>query len=200
MAAFACILEKEIERMVGGGKLVAATNAASTRGATIVSESNVEQQEQDGRADFDFFIGSWKFHNRCLREWLKGSTSWEAFGGTSVSRKILGGLGHIEEVTLERASGATEEMAVRLFDPQTQQWSIYVADNRNGFDPRPVIGAFKDGRIEGYSYEPWEGKYIFRRVIWSEITATSFHWEQAFSADGGTTWETNWIADFVRSD
>ena len=165
-----------------------------------MSESTFTQQEQDGRADFDFFIGSWKLRNRVLREWLKGSTSWEEFDGASVARKILGGLGHIEEVTLERASGATEELVVRLFDPQTQQWSVYEADNRTGFDPRPVIGACKDGRIEGYAHVPWEGKYIFRRVIWSDITATSFHWEQAFSADGGKTWETNWIADFVRSD
>jgi hypothetical protein len=183
-----------------GGKLVVATNTTSTRGGKIVSKSNVKPQEQDGRADFDFFIGSWKIQHRCLREWLKGSTSWEAFGGTSIARKILGGLGHIEEYTLEHASGATEGMVVRLFDPQTQQWSVYEADDRNGFDPRPVIGAFKDGCIEGYSYEPWEGKYIFRRVIWSETTTTSFHWEQAFSADGGKTWDINWIADFVRGD
>ncbi|HEY7093280.1 MAG TPA: DUF1579 domain-containing protein [Ktedonobacterales bacterium] len=164
-----------------------------------MSEPNSKHQEQDGRTDFDFFIGSWKFRNRCLREWLKGSTSWEEFGGASVARKILGGLGHIEEYTLEYASGAREGLAIRLFDPQTQQWGVYEADT-NGFDPRPVIGAFKDGRIEGYSHQSWEGKYIFRRVIWSEITAISFHWEQAFSADGGKTWETNWIADFVRSD
>ena len=117
-----------------------------------------------------------------------------------MSRTILGGLGHIEEVTLERESGVTEELAVRLFDPQTQQWRIYLADSSNGFEARPVIAARRDGRIEGYAYEPWEGTYIFRRVIWSKITATSFHWEQAFSADGGATWETNWIADFVRSD
>jgi len=154
----------------------------------------------NSREDYDFFIGSWKIRCRNLPERLKGSTSWEEFEGTTVARKILGGLGHIEEYTLERASGATEGMVVRLFDPHTQQWSVYEADDRNGFDPRPVIGAFKDGRVEGYSHEPWEGKFIFRRVIWSEITATAFHWEQAFSADGGTTWETNWIADFVRSD
>src|SRR5579872_3372657 len=109
--------------MVGGGKLVAAPNAASTRGGKIVSESTFEQREQDGRADFDFFIGSWTVRHRCLREWLKGSTSWEEFGGTSVARKILGGLGHIEEVTLQRASWATEELLVRLFDPHTRQWS-----------------------------------------------------------------------------
>jgi hypothetical protein len=186
--------------LVGGGKPVAATSAASTRGGKIVSKSTFTQPEQDGRADFDFFMGSWTLRNRVLREWLKGSTSWEEFGGASVARKILGGLGHIEEVTLERASGVTEELVVRLFDPQTQQWSVNEADNRTGFDPRPVIAAFKNGRIEGYAHMPWEGKYIFRRVIWSDITATSFHWEQAFSADGGKTWETNWIADFVRSD
>jgi len=149
---------------------------------------------------FDFFIGSWKVRHRCLQEWLKGSTSWEEFADTSVARAILGGLGHIEEVTLERTSGATEELAVRFFDPRTQQWRIDEADNGNSFNSRPVVGAFKDGRVEGYSHELWEGKFIFRRVIWSEITATAFHWEQAFSADGGTTWETNWIADFVRSD
>lgn len=165
-----------------------------------MSESTFTRQEQDGRADFDFFIGSWKLRNRVLREWLRGSTSWEEFGGVSVSRKLLGGLGHIEEVTLERASGITEEVVARFYDPQTQQWSIYEADSGSGFSSRPVIATFKDGRIVGYSHEPWEGKHIFRRVTWSEITAASFHWEQAFSADGGTTWETNWIADFTRSE
>ena len=165
-----------------------------------MSESAFTQQERDGRADFDFFIGSWKVQHRSLREPLKGATSWEEFGGASVARKVLGGLGHIEEVTLERESGAIEELVARLFDPQTRQWRIYEADSGNGFASQPVIATCKDGRIEGYSYEPWEGTYIFRRVIWSEITGASFHWEQAFSADGGKTWETNWIADFARSD
>jgi hypothetical protein len=169
------------------------------RGGTIVSESTLALQEPDGQSAFDFFIGSWILRNRCLREWLKGSTTWDEFGGASVARKILGGLGHIEEVTLERATGTAEELVVRLFDPQSQQWSIYEADKTSGFNPGPVIGSFKDGRVEGYAFERWEGKYIFRRVIWSEITATSFHWEQAFSVDGGTSWETNWIADFARS-
>src|SRR5260370_42543229 len=110
--------------MVGDSKLIAATNAASTRGGTIVSESNVKQQEQDGRADFDFFIGSWKFRNRGLREWLKGTTSWEAFGGTAVARKILGGLGQIAEGTPQRESGAAEELGFSRFHPPTQQSGI----------------------------------------------------------------------------
>ena len=122
-----------------------------------MSESKATQPKPDGRADFDFFIGSWKLRNRCLREWLKGSTSWEVFEGTSVSRAILGGLGHIEEVRLKRASGVIEELAVRLFDPQTQQWRIYLADSSNGFEARPVIAARRDGRIEGYAYESFPG-------------------------------------------
>jgi hypothetical protein len=180
-------------------KRIIAVEAESTRGGTLVSESNSVQQNQDGRADFDFFIGSWKMQNRILRERLVGSTAWEEFDGVTVAHKILGGIGHIEEYTYQRASGATEGLAMRLFDPATQQWSVYVADNRNGLDPRPAIGTFKDGRFVAYSYEPWKGRYIFCRMIWSAITSTSFHWEQAFSADGGSTWETNWIADFVRS-
>ncbi|HEU5367062.1 MAG TPA: hypothetical protein VFU69_01305 [Ktedonobacterales bacterium] len=163
-----------------------------------MSEPRTIQQEQDGRADFDFFIGTWKVHNRRLRERLKRSTSWEEFPGTTVARKILGGLGNIEEFTMERASGPGKGMTMRFFDPGSQQWNIYLADSVNGFDPHPAIGEFKDGRGEFYSHEPFEGKHIFCRVIWSEITPTSCHWEQAFSADGGQTWETNWITDFER--
>jgi len=173
-----------------------------------VSESTVEttvasslkQSESDGRGDFDFFIGSWTIQSRRLREWLKGSTSWDELRGASVVRKVLGGLGHIEEATLDGGSEIAEELVVRLFDPTTRQWSVYEADGGNGFDPHPIIARSKYGRMEGYAHIPWEGAYIFRRVVWSEITGDSFHWEQAFSADGGVTWETNWIADFVRTD
>lgn len=154
--------------------------------------------QQDGRADFDFFIGSWKVRNRRLRERLKGSTSWEEFGGTTVARKILDELGNIEEFTMERASGPTKGLTLRFFNPQSRQWSIYLADSVNGLDTRPAIGEFKQGRGEFYSQEFFEGRSIFCRVIWSEITANSCHWEQAFSTDGGKTWEINWINDFER--
>jgi len=157
-----------------------------------------DNQEQDGRADFDFFMGSWKAHNRNLPERLKGSTAWEAFGSTTVARKILGGLGNFEEFTIDFPAGPRAGITLRVFDQESQQWSIYPADTKYGFQSQPMIGAFKEGRGEFYSHEPWAGKHIWCRVIWSEITATSCHWEQAFSADGGRTWETNWITDFER--
>jgi hypothetical protein len=89
-------------------------------------------------------------------------------------------------------------MTLRVFDPRSRQWHIYLADGVYGFDPRPAIGEFRNGRGEFYSHEPFEGRYILCRMIWSEITPISCHWEQAFSADGGSTWETNWISDFER--
>jgi hypothetical protein len=155
-------------------------------------------QQQDGRADFDFLMGRWNVHHRCLRERLKDSTSWVEFEGTTVARKILGGLGNIDENILQRASGPVEAIAMRFFDPRSGQWSIYWADSVNGFQPPPVIGGFKDGRGEFYSQESFEGKSVFCRFIWSEMTANACRWEQAFAADGGKSWETNWIMEFTR--
>ncbi|QBD76007.1 hypothetical protein EPA93_08310 [Ktedonosporobacter rubrisoli] len=159
----------------------------------------IEQaSKQDGRTDFDFFMGTWKVHNRRLRERLKGSTSWEEFEGKTVARKILGGLGNFEEFTMERESGAGEGITLRIFNPESGQWSVYLGNNVSGFDPQPAIGEFRDGRGEFYSQEFFAGKSIFCRVIWSAIAQGSWQWEQAFSTDGGKTWETNWISTFER--
>jgi hypothetical protein len=153
---------------------------------------------RDGLADFDFLMGSWKVHHRRLRERLKGSTEWEEFEGTVTARKILGGRGNFDEGTMDRASGPVHGTSLRLYDPQSRQWSIYWADSVNAFVPIATVGEFKDGRGEFYDYEPFEGRMIFCRFIWSRITPTSCQWEQAFSADGGVTWETNWVMTFTR--
>lgn len=163
-----------------------------------MTEANAQQQRQDGRADFDFIIGRWNVHHRRLRERLKGSTAWEAFEGTTVDRSILGGLGNIGEATVDRASGPLNLMSMRLFDPELQQWSVYFANSAQGTLTIPMLGGFTQGRGEFYAHEGFEGKPIFSRLIWSNITATSCRWEQAFSADGGSTWETNWIMELTR--
>ena len=156
------------------------------------------QQEQDGRADFDFEVGRWQVHSRRLQEWLKGSTDWEAFEGISAARKVLGGLGMIDEITNERTSGPIQGMTLRLFDPQAKQWSVYFAESVHGTLTTPLIGKFQDGRGVFYAYEPISGHHLLSRYLWMDITPTSYRWEQAFSADGGSTWETNWIQDHVR--
>jgi hypothetical protein len=154
--------------------------------------------ERDGRADFDFLMGRWDVRHRRLRERLKGSTSWEEFAGTSIARPLLGGLGNIDENIMERAGGRMEGMTLRLYDPLSQQWSLYWADSVNAVLQPPMIGGFVRGRGEFYDQELFEGRAIFCRFIWSDITATACRWEQAFSADGGTSWETNWIMEFTR--
>ena len=162
-----------------------------------MGEASTQQQVQDGRRDFDFEIGRWQVHNRRLKEQLHGSTTWEEFEGIAVVRKVLGGLGTLDEIT-QRASRPFQGMTVRLFNPQTQQWSIYFAESIHGVLTVPLIGGFTQGRGVFYAHEPVAGKHIFSRFLWLDITPTSYRWEQAFSADGGTTWETNWIQDHFR--
>ena len=164
-----------------------------------MSNTSAKLSEGDGHRDFDFLVGRWKIHNQRLHERLKGSNDWEEFEGTTVSRSVLGGLGNLDECTMERDAGQLQGMTVRLYDPASQQWSLYWADNvKAGILQTPLIGRFENGRGEFYAQEPFEGQHIFCRFIWSEITPSSCHWEQAFSTDGGKTWETNWIMDFVR--
>ena len=156
------------------------------------------QTEHDGRTDFDFIIGQWKVHNRCLRQRLKGSQDWYEFEGKSIARKILGGIGNIDEITFDRETGPVEGMALRLFDPKSQEWSIYWSSSATGVMDTPMIGKFENGRGEFFAHEVHENKHVYSRFIWSEITVNSCRWEQAFSADGGKTWEINWIMEFER--
>lgn len=157
------------------------------------------QPENDGRNDFDFLIGSWKVYHRRLVERLKGSTEWEEFEGDTVARKILNGLGNLDENIIHRQTGPVHAISLRVFNPQSKEWSIYWSTNLTGTLDVPMIGGFKDGRGEFYSQEVFEGQHIYNRFIWSKITAKSCQWEQAFSADGGRTWETNWIMEFERA-
>ena len=163
-----------------------------------MTEQNPEAGGRDPQRDFDFIIGSWKVHNRRLKQRLKGSNSWEEFEGAVVARKIWGGAANVDEYEAESPSGRIQGMTVRLYNPKSQQWSLYWANSANGVLDTPMIGGFKDGRGEFYDQEFFESKSIYVRYIWSNITATSARWEQAFSADGGKTWETNWVMEFTR--
>jgi len=158
------------------------------------------ESKHDGRTDFDFFIGRWKAHNQRLRERLKGSNDWEEIEGVAVVREVLGGLGNIDEIAMEGEAGRLQGLTLRLYNPESRQWSMYWASGVDGSLQPPVIGSFVNGRGEFYSQEPFEGRSIFVRFICSNITETSCRWEQAFSTDGGRTWETNWISELTRED
>ena len=149
--------------------------------------------------DFDFFMGRWTVQNRRLTERLAGSDEWEEFESTSVAHPILGGLGNEDEFRTRHAGGFIG-MSFRFFDPVKRRWSIYWADSRRPgeLDP-PVFGTFSGdiGVFEGE--DEFEGRPIKVRFIWSGTRTRTPRWEQAFSADGGATWETNWAMDFRRA-
>jgi hypothetical protein len=155
------------------------------------------QQERDGRSDFDFFVGTWKGYNRWLRERLAGSNEWEEFEGHSVIHKILNGMGNFDEVTMYREGGEMQGVTLRLYNPDTHEWASSMGAN-NLFPP--MVGKFENGRGMFYAYELFGGRHIYSRFIWTSQNENACRWEQAFSIDGGQTWETNWTTDFVREE
>jgi hypothetical protein len=155
------------------------------------------ESEATGVNDFDFLIGSWRVHHRRLKERLAGNHEWIEFEGTCGMRKILGGAGNMDESILDFPGGAYRAVTLRTYDAAKSQWSIWWIDGRNPshLDP-PVVGGFKDSVGTFYADDTFKGKPIRVRFLWTNLT-TKPHWEQAFSADGGKTWETNWIMEFA---
>jgi hypothetical protein len=155
--------------------------------------------ERDGQHDFDFEIGTWKSHGSRLLHPLTGSTTWVDFDGTSVVRKVWNGRANLVELEADgSAAGHIENLSLRLYDPQSHQWSLYYASSKGGTLSVPAVGEFKNGRGELFDTEPFNGRNILVRNVWSDITSTSCHFEQAFSDDGGKTWEVNWITTDTR--
>jgi len=155
-------------------------------------------EKHDGQHDFDFELGSWKIHLKRLLHPLTGSTTWVEFDGTSVTRKVWDGRAQLEEFETDGAAGHIEGLTLRLYTPQSHQWSLYWANGKDAILGQPTIGEFKNGRGEFFDQEAFNGRFILVRYVWSEITPNSAHFEQSFSDDGGKTWEVNWITDQTR--
>ena len=150
--------------------------------------------------DFDFLLGSWNVANRMLRRRLAGSDDWEEFAATAVVRPILDGLGN-EDVFRTEHDGGFVGMSFRFFDPEKRRWSIYWADSRRPgeLDP-PVVGCFEGDLGVFHGEDVDRGRPVLVRFTWSRVTTESPRWEQAFSDDGGRTWETNWVMDFAPAE
>ena len=149
-------------------------------------------------SDFDFFFGSWTVRNRYLGERLRGSDDWDEFEATSEARALPGVLGNEDEFRTE-ALGGFVGMSFRFFDPEAERWSIYWADSRRPgvLDP-PVLGAFANGSGVFEGTDVLAGKPILVRFTWTDVDTGAPRWEQAFSGDGGESWELNWVMEFTR--
>jgi hypothetical protein len=153
---------------------------------------------RDGQHDFDFNVGTWATHIRRLEHPLTGSTTWTELRGTVVVRPVWGGKSSLEEIEADGPMGHFEGANLRLYNPTSHQWSLNFATSSDGVLGQPAIGEFHDGRGEFYDQEPFNGRAILVRQIWSDITPKSYHFEQAFSDDGGKTWEPNFVAVVTR--
>jgi hypothetical protein len=154
--------------------------------------------QRDGQHDFDFEIGTWKTHLRRLQRPLSGSTTWVEYEGTSVVSKVLDGRANLVELKVDGPAGRIEGLSLRLYNPQSRQWSLNFANINSGTLVPPTIGEFKDGRGEFYNQDTFNNRSILVRFVIIKITPDQYRFEQSFSDDGGKTWELNWIAVDTR--
>ena len=153
----------------------------------------------DGRKDFDFLFGRWRIHNQRLVRRLEGCTEWQEFEAKAEAWPVLGGIGNMDRFVAMFPDGRPiEGMTLRFFDPVARQWSLYWVDDRLVQLQPPVVGRFENGRGEFLGDDVIAGKPIRVVFHWFDITAMSASWEQAFSADDGKTWETNWRMRMTR--
>jgi len=151
--------------------------------------------------DFDFLFGSWRSHNHFLNGRLRGSQDWIDFDGTLEAEPLLNGLGNIDRYAAVRSGHTVLGTTLRLFNPATQEWSLYWADNvRAGILQPPIVGKFRGDIGEFFGDEEVDGRKVLCRFRWTRTNPDAPIWEQAFSADGGKTWETNWIVTFARAN
>lgn len=147
--------------------------------------------------DFDFMMGDWVVKHQRLRERFQDSDEWEEFDGLSSTFKILGGYGNLEDNLLKYPAGDSRAVAVRAYDADTEEWSIWWLDGCNPSTlDTPVTGAFENGIGTFVASDTLDGTPIMVRFIW-DSTQKEPTWEQAFSKDQGSTWETNWRMKFT---
>lgn len=155
-------------------------------------------QRADGAGDFDWEIGRWRTHVRRLAKPLSGEQQWLEYEGTSDVSALLDGRGNVVELRVAGPAGRIEGLSLRLYEPQARQWSLNYASARDGKLTAPVVGGFRDGRGEFLGLDEVDGRAVLVRFVITRPAPATARFEQAFSADGGRSWETNWIAIDTR--
>lgn len=186
-------------RKIVGSLVLLIAGLAALPGWAVGSAAPTRAPVHDGRHDFDFNIGTWKTHIRILSHPLSGATDWKRFDGTVVVRPLWGGKGELEQIEADGDRGHFEGMTLFLYDEHARQWGQYFASSSGGRLDSGVTGSFKGNRGEFVGQDVVNGKWVLVRMVWTVTSATEHHVEQSFSADGGKTWEANFIGDLTAS-
>ncbi len=158
----------------------------------VKAASQTAATNRDGKHDFDWDIGTWKVHQKRLLHPLTGATTWVEYDGTDVVQKLWDGA-NTAKIESTGPAGRLELYSIRIYNPDAHQWSVYFTGKGSSTLSVPAIGEFKNGHGEFYDQETINGKATLVRFRVSDITAHSCTFDQAFSPDGGKTWETNLI-------
>jgi hypothetical protein len=155
---------------------------------------------RDGQHDFDFETGTWKTHAKCRLNPLTGSAAWVDYEGTVVVRTVWGGRANILELDCDGLAGHFQVLTLRLYNPQSHQWSLNSSSGKAGTMSQPAVGEFdlEEGRGQFYGQETVNGRTVLVKFVLSDIEPDSYQFERSFSDDGGRTWELNWIATHTR--
>jgi hypothetical protein len=191
----------------GGKSWAVAFSAEKTRerqtSAPTAPEANngpaTAASSDDGQHAFDFDLGTWKTHSTRLLHPLTGSTTWVEMDGFTVVKKIWDGRANLAEYKADGPAGHLELLSLRWFNPVSQEWNLdFATPNVGTLGAIPGVGQFKNGRGDFYDYEPINGRSVLVRFSIWKITPDTARSEQAFSEDGGKTWEVNWINQYTR--
>lgn len=153
--------------------------------------------QNDGARDFDWEIGAWDTIVR-VRAPLSEDAAWTEFRGTSIVHAFAGGRSNLVDLNVANGERRIEGVSLRLYNPQSGQWSLNFASIRDGALTAPVHGAFANGRGVFYGEDIVDARAVLVRFVISDITPTSARFVQSYSADGGQTWIDNWIATDTR--
>jgi hypothetical protein len=152
--------------------------------------------QRNGQTDFDWEMGSWATKVRVRRNPLSAEAPiWVEYQGTSIVKPLADGHANAVELSVAGAKGKIEGLSLRLYNPQSRQWSLNFASFGNGMLTAPVYGSF-DGKGRGlfYGQDMLDGRAILVRFVITRVSSNEARFDQAYSADGGVTWEDNWNA------
>ena len=179
------------------GALVAIAGISS---AGIAQTAPGQASIRNGQKDFDWEIGTWTTKVKVRRNPLSGAApDWAEYEGTSVVKPLLDGRANFVELSVAGSRGKIEGGSLRLYNPKAGQWSLNYASINGGVLTAPVFGSF-DGRGRGmfYGQDTLDGRTILVRFVITIVSPREARFEQAYSVDGGLSWEDNWIAVETR--